>query len=182
MNVYLGYNFSGSLVVTWWKQHLRDTRVKCQHTHGSGGAKINANTGSHESSHSTWKMTCRALSEGNIPRGATLSGFPPSGCAPVPLDQKHHRWEQSSVQIWGLCSTNQEADPATHSDSHRGKAKRPSRSRQSLVTIVTPTPSQGHKGTSLWTTSPTTEQTPEQEELGSAACRTETTNTEHCTR
>ena len=81
------------LVVPWWKQHLRDTRVKCHHAHCSGGAKINANTGSHESSHNTWKMTHRARSGVNIPRGAILSGFSPSGCAPVPLGQKHHRSE-----------------------------------------------------------------------------------------
>ena len=35
----------------------------------------------------------RARSEVNIPRGAILSGFSPSGCAPVPLGQKHHRSE-----------------------------------------------------------------------------------------
>ena len=87
------WDMTASMLVTWWKQHLRDIRVKCHHAHGSGGAKINANTGSHESSHNTWKMTHRACSKVHIPKGAILSGFSPSWCAPVPLDQKNHRSE-----------------------------------------------------------------------------------------
>ena len=39
----LGPDFSGSTLVAWWKQHLRDTRTNCQHTHCSGGAESSAN-------------------------------------------------------------------------------------------------------------------------------------------
>ena len=59
------------------------------------------------------KLTHRAHTEVNNPRGAILRVFSPSGCAPIPpastTDQNHSK----ETDLGGLYSTHQGADPTT---------------------------------------------------------------------
>ena len=37
-------DISGSMSVSWWKQHLRDTKAKCWHTYGQAEAERQQNS------------------------------------------------------------------------------------------------------------------------------------------
>lgn len=72
-------------------------------------------------------MTHRTLPEVNLPRRAILSGFSPSGCAPVPLPPPQIRITVKK-QIWGLLLHKPGSRPRHRqgSDNHRAKGKLPS--------------------------------------------------------
>ena len=72
-------------------------------------------------------MTHRTLPEVNLPRGAILSGFSPSGCAPVPLPPPQIRITVKK-QIWGLLlhKPGSRLHHRQGSDNHRAKGKLPS--------------------------------------------------------
>ena len=112
-----------------------------------GGAKSSANMGSHET-HSTW-----AHPKVNIPREAILSGFSPSGCAPIlaalTTDQNHSKETDLGALL------HQPGSRSHHrqgSDSHRAKGKLPSISRGGWGhNNSNQSPDPGVKGPSLWT-------------------------------
>ena len=98
------------------------------------------------------KLTHRAHTEVNNPRGAILRVFSPSGCAPIPpastTDQNHSK----EIDLGGLYSTHQGADPTTDraATATEPRGSSPQYPGQARVIVTTIKSLSGDKGTNLW--------------------------------
>ena len=97
--------------------------------------------GSHESSHKAWNGTHRTLPEVNIPRGAIVSGFSPSRCAPIPpastIDQK----QSEETDLGALFhQPGSRLHPWQGSDNQRAMGNSPQYPGQARVKITAITP------------------------------------------
>ena len=72
--IVLGPDFNTSVLVAWWKQCLRDTRVNCQHTYDWGGAEGCANNmyfvRPHKREHWHMNSSSRGILRSSSPTGS----------------------------------------------------------------------------------------------------------------
>ena len=113
------------------------------------------------------KVIHRAHPEVNIPRGAILSGFSPSGCAAIPpaSTTDHHHRNRSGGSV---PPAREQTPPQIGQWQPQSKGELPSISSSGFGhNNIKQNPLQGDKGTSLWTNLTPRGHTPEQEQLRS---------------